>query len=292
MSRQEDESASLIKRAKQRDNKAFDKLYALHEEAVRGFIRVRVYSDADAQDLAQKVRHEIYEKIAAYNPGYGEFRAFVIRRAWFRVMDYYRHHPGELLVGDLVERFPEFEHETEEDLIAHFASAFSPSPEDEAIRVEQHSKVYAELLRLTFHGSSPPHQLIVFGFILLEWKPREVVAELSDSVLRKLEESLETEYVKTSQLPADSIKHCFAQLRTNMDDEFREVVREPRTLETYPGLHDRIVGDTILRDYYTGKKKGQADEISAWCFQVKQRVWKAVQALTEGTLYDLLHEVD
>ena len=55
--------------------------------------------------------------------------------------------------------------------------------------------------------------------------------------------------MRVSYLPEEHVPPCFQQLRENLKQQFGEVVKEKKTLDTYPLLLDRIVGDTILREY-------------------------------------------
>jgi hypothetical protein len=152
------------------------------------------------------------------------------------------------------------------------------------------AEAYGELLRLTFNGTSPPHQLLTFGFVkLLGWKPRAVVASFSSVILCELEERLETAYSNRTQLKEDVVAACFAQLQKQMRETFGEVVKEPIIRKTYPHLLAYVVGTTTLQQYFTEPdEEGQADNIVKWWAAVRRRAWKEVQRLTHGPLFELL----
>jgi DNA-directed RNA polymerase specialized sigma24 family protein len=302
MSLKDTDETFLIDRAKQGDGEAFNELYARHEKKVYGFIRARANSDTDVREIAQQTRLEVQRRMSTYDPAPDPARRsfYAFAKFWARILllRYYQDkgklREREVLFSELVARFPDLEGEIE-GVLARLAPYSGSSVEDEAIRSEEEknlSEVYEELLCLTFNSPSPPHQLIAFGFTkLLEWKPREIVARLSDLPLRELEEKLERDYLEKSQLPEDRILPCFRQLRESLDRMLREVVKERKTLDTYPRLLDRIVGETTLRAYYTGETdEAHAADIPKWWYVVKRRVWSEVQGLAQGPLFDLLQE--
>jgi RNA polymerase sigma factor (sigma-70 family) len=296
------DEARLIERAVQRDREAFDELYSRHDKNVFGFIRARTARDADAQDVAQETRIEIWRKVSSYNPILGSFVTFAKFWASKKLLQHYdaegRRQRVRVLFSELTTRFPDLEQEPEiEALVSRlrFQNPFALENEEETAAKEQNLvAVYEELLSLTFNGPSPPHQLIAFGLVkLLERRPREVVAEFSSLPLRVIEERLEIDYINNSQLPEGRVLPCFGQLRENLDWTFGEVVKEPRTRKTYPHLLPRVVGETILREYYTKQtEEGQADNIVKWWDAVSRRVWSEVQGLRQGALFNLLQAVE
>ena len=168
------------------------------------------------------------------------------------------------------------------DRIAQRGSAMEP-PEDPV-----GPDVYDDLLSLTFATNSPPHQLIAFGFAkAVEWRPRQIAAELSNLPLRTLESRLERSYLELSDLEDARVLPAFEPLRNRLEQRFDEAVRDPTTLATYPGLHDRIIGETTLSDYYTGEPTA---DVTQWWYAVKRRVLAEVQRRDSGPLADLLRQ--
>jgi RNA polymerase sigma factor (sigma-70 family) len=281
-----DDVAELVGLARTGDRDAFDRLHDMYAKAIHGFVRIRLANDADAQDLTQETWLMVWQKLPTYDPARASFVTFVkywagvlLLRAYDRrdrrrgvevlVRDLISHNPdltGEEGVGDILER-----------LITHAA------PSDEA---DQLADVYAELLRATFASPSPPHQLIAFGFIkALGWPPRRVAAEFSDAALDGVEQRLEQAYVEDSQLPDQQVRPNFDLLRERMRLRFGEAVADRKTQATYPHLANQVVGETHLRDYYTGDDP--TTDLTQWWYAVHRRVRGEVQRGTVGPLFEL-----
>jgi len=295
----------LIQRAEKGDRAAFNELHARYQKEIYGFIRARTNNEADAKDIAQETWIEAWKRMKAYDPTRGTFRAFVKYWASIMLLRYYdargQEHKVYTLFSELAHRFPNLEKEHSlEDIVERLRvkDAKSQIPQE----------AFRELLCKTFGGSSPPHQLIVFGFsklVSLESGPPEtppltagarirstdraeaqrIVAELSDIPLRDLAARLEERYVEESQLPQSVVRRCFKPLHEAMNRRFCEVVTDPNTRRIYPHLRDRIVGDTTLRDYYRGNPK---DNITQWWYAVQRRVLRAVKRQPSEVLSDLL----
>lgn len=269
---------------------AFDDLYRAFGKAIGGFIRARVGADADVDDVAQEAWQLIWEKLPAFNPVRSPFAAYARYWAGVAVMRYGdRKSSGpetELAVSQLASRFPEIlEEEGTEAVLDRIAARRT-----ELVAPEDYSDLYTELLRLTLASQSPPHQLIAFGYSKMAgWTPRRIAAELSEEGLRGLERRLEQGYLDESGLPSEVVSPCFGQLRDTLEQPFEVVVRDARTLATYPALHERIVGDTCFRDYYTGAER--TADITQWWFAVQRRVKSEILRSSAGPLYDLLARI-
>ena len=297
------DEARLVERAKQEDRRAFETLYAHLKKPVYGFIRARAYNDADTQELAQQTWLTVWQKLTTYDRTRGSLQSFVKYWAGITLLRYYkacsRRRTVETLFAELTTRFPDLEQEEGlDEVVAGLTTAhFDLSAEEELLLDEaegERAVAYHELLSLTLNDSSPPHQLIAFGFVkLLGWAPRQVVAELSDLPMQDLTKRLSTGYAHESQLPKERIRPCFRQLREQMNRPFWQVVTDPKTQKTYPSLRNRLVGTTTLRDYYTGATAEQhAADVTKWWDAVKRRLWSAVDGLTQGPLFDLLQKKD
>lgn len=291
----------MVERARRGEQPAFQELRRRYERKVYGRLRVRVENDMDAEDLAQRTWLEVWRHIADYNPARAEFIAFVLFWAGIILKRYYteqRAPQARLLLFSQLRRTQDDEEgsesETELARLSLTTAKLASETMEEALWSSKTAlllaEAYEELLRLTFNGASPPHQLLAFGFVkLLEWKPRTVVASLSSVMLGELEERLETAYLNRTQLKAEVAVACFTQLRGQMQETFGEVVREPITRRTYSHLLACVVGTTTLQQYFTAsEEEGQADNIVKWWAAVRRRVWKEVQRLTHGPLLELL----
>jgi DNA-directed RNA polymerase specialized sigma24 family protein len=214
-----------------------------------GYARSKTYDDAAADDLCQGTWLEVWQKLLTYNPLRAPFDAFVKHWAGYQVK---RHHARRRSAS-----------------LDEVAGASVPPRGD---RVAIAAETYDSLLRAAFQGESPPHQLIAFGFCkLLEWKPAELESERSDSPLRPLGMELQREYLDFLRLsggPSSTVVEAFERLQRTMDLTFAEAVRDPKTRATHPALQARIVGETVLRDYYTGEP---TRNITQWWDAVKRR---------------------
>jgi DNA-directed RNA polymerase specialized sigma24 family protein len=294
------DDAALVASALAGEQQAFDALQGLAESAVRGTIRMQVgrYEEngkyfvdhALVDDLVQAAWVQVWQKLDTYDPAVGRFVHFA--RYWARIMvRRWRDTPigrgvetplsatlgagGDADEGDdsATDRL---------DRLAQRGGVMEP-PED-PVNVD----VYDELLSLTFATNSPPHQLIAFGFAkAVEWRPRQIAAELSNVPLRALETRLEQSYLEHSDLEDARVLPAFEPLRNRLGQRFDEAVRDPTTLATYPGLHTRIVGETTLSDYYTGEPTA---DVTQWWYAVKRRVLAEVQRRDSGPLADLLRQ--
>jgi RNA polymerase sigma factor (sigma-70 family) len=252
------EQAGLVARILNGDERGFDELFAALRRPVFGYIRVRSNNETDAQDIDQETWTNAWKKLAQYDPDRGSCLTYIKTIAWSTLVDYYRRKPREVSITK----------DLEEDLdIEALLTKLSPNHLNELPEAMRHLFEDAAL-RLVFEGSSPPHQLIVFGFVeRLGWNPREVIADLSDLQLRKLTETLENEYIATSELSVDLIRRRFRHLRYLISQLVGDVVTEPKTREVCRTFLHLSVGDTLLRQYYTR----EANEISHWCQAVRRR---------------------
>lgn len=295
----------VLEQAQRRNEAAFQELRRRYERKVYGYVRVRIDNDMDADEVAQKTWLEVWQKMPTYDPARGTLIAFVLFWAGIFLKRYYdeKHTPqARVLLFSQLGHTYDVEEESEVETELARLSMESPADIPGAVKEEAQdhenttslTEVYTELLRLTFHGTSPPHQLLTFGFVkLLGWKPQAVAASLSSVILRELEERLETAFVNRTQLKEDVAAACFDQLRKHMQETFGDVVQEPITRKTYPHLLAYRVGTTTLQQYFTKLDgEGWADNIVKWRAAVHRRVWKEVQHLTHGPLFDWLQMVE
>jgi RNA polymerase sigma factor (sigma-70 family) len=276
--------AQTIARAQQGDTEAFDALYAAHAGPIAGFIRPRVARDEDAQDVAQQTWLQVWTRLASYDPARASFYTFA--RYWASVM-LLRHYDErsrrgvEIIISDLTLKYPNL---VAEEGLAAIIERLAPT----AVGPLEHpavADVHTQLLRRSFDGSSPPHQVIAFGFSRVSgWTPREIARDRSNVPLRDLARELVGLYTSESGLPAELLQRVFTPFLMGLDRPFEVVVSDPKTRATYPHLHGQIVGHTDLEDYYTGPDR--ADQITRWWYAVQRRVRKAVMRRASGPTFE------
>ncbi|GEM_PF-3414586 len=254
------DEALLIARAKQGDEKAFEAVHFRYQKQVFGFIRHLAQSDADAKDIEEDTWWILLrKKMPTYDPARASLPVFAKYWAKIALLRFYEKQKrwGHVVVlfSKLRSHFQDLEHEEEIQGLVERLSKMPVVPEEKVP-----PEVYTELLRITFGGSSPPHQLIAFGFVKLiekreetgkkketqqggaTWKPQEVVELLSDTTLRELEKKLEGAYSTQSQLPRNCVQPCLTPLRQKMDRRVEDAVVDKKTRKLYRHLWGRIVG--------------------------------------------------
>jgi hypothetical protein len=196
-----------------------------------------------------------------YNPSRSRFRTYAKSYAENQVKQFYTRkrkiREGELFGSDLTPAG-----DAEKDTATWEASIPDPRSSVEAtlISVEQANR----LLQTTFNSTSPPHQVLIFGFDrLLKWPPRRIVAELSDLTLRTLETQLEEDLVDIIGLGPTIIRDCLRKLRDDMHATFGVLVSHPKTREAHQTLLGRVTGDIVLRELYT-KEDDPEDNVAKW----------------------------
>jgi DNA-directed RNA polymerase specialized sigma24 family protein len=293
------DDAALVNGALAGDQQAFEALRAGADRAVRGAIRMQVgrrdegdryvIDHALVEDLVQMTWVQVWQKLDTYDPSVGLFVHFA--RYWARIM-VRRHRDTPIGRGVEVALSDTTGGADGDDADASQADRLDRLSGQAGLRHVPDDPVtvdvYDDLLTITFATNSPPHQLIAFGFTkAVDWRPRRIAAELSQIPLRALEAQLERDYIAASDLPAERVRPAFAPLRSRLGQRFDEAVRDATTLATYPTLHDRIVGETTLGDYYTGEPTA---DLTQWWYAVKRRVLAEVQRRQSGPLADLLRE--
>ena len=283
---QSPEILDLVGRACAGERAAFDRLQGIYATAVTGFVRVRLANEADAQDVVQDTWLQVWQKLATYDPARASFITFVKYWASVLLLRAYNRRDlrrgVEVLVNDLIARSPDIaEAEGVGDILERLAG-----PAESHTESSQLAEVYAELLYATFTGPSPPHQLIAFGFIkCLGWTPRRVASELSDALLEQSEQQLERSYLDHSLLADQEVRPAFDPLRRRLRLRVGEAVTDLKTQATYRALLEHVVGETRLRDYYTGDDA--PTDLTQWWYAVHRRVRGEVHRRTAGPLFQL-----
>lgn len=82
----------LIRRCQAGDREAFGELYRRYLSAIYGYIRLRVDSERDAEDLTEMVFERSFEALGRYQERGAPFAAFLYKVARHLVVDSYRSH--------------------------------------------------------------------------------------------------------------------------------------------------------------------------------------------------------
>jgi DNA-directed RNA polymerase specialized sigma24 family protein len=272
MSLQDLDDMALIEKARQGSAPAFETLFSRHRAAVDAYIGSRVRRREDVEDISQDTWTEVLKKLSQYDSQRANFAAFAKNHAHWKMVAYYEElgERGrvEILAQDLLRNELPFEEESGATDILRRVKDSSPSPEERSEKAE----LFDRFLKVAFSSSIAPHQLISFGFArLLEWRPREIVAELSEQFLRNLEARLEDDYSRILLGQKTYLRERLSPLREKMDCEVDDVIEDPNTRAVYAHLLNHLVGQTKLSDYYTihGNPEQNIDE---WCWSVKRRV--------------------
>jgi len=281
--------AQLIRRACQHDERAFLELYETYDPDLRGFIRSKVTSEEDVEDLDQATWAYVWGNMHNHDPrrrslgGYLEYMADkMMKRYWKEGKDNreipvsrLRTMEGEDHGGGFFERRP----------------SPQPSPE-EALQTKEDDVrrwwLYQRFLEVTFSLEEYPHKLIVFGFnkLFTSWSPRRIVGELSDVPLGRLCRRLEEDYVASSRWHEEDdyiLREHFGPLRERMEMRVKEVIKpdDHEAWTRWRRILDEQVGRTTLRDYYHGCPSAN---VSNWIYRVKERAKKRLtEVLREGS---------
>ncbi|MBA7702815.1 hypothetical protein ES703_111590 [subsurface metagenome] len=141
---------------------------------------------------------------------------------------------------------------------------------------------YLEIFRLVCECCVKPHQILALCFVkLMEWRPREIVEELSDQTLDILADRFFDEYLSryTGYLDEDRLKDVLLPLFNKLDLLPEDCYPETEYADKIKGF--KRVGDIILKVFYG---KGPANNPSDWCYKAKNRARNAVM---EGRLCGL-----
>ncbi len=243
-----------------------DDLVRDHERRLYGFFRARVRDDSAADDLAQETWVEVLRHGETFDPERGTFWTFT--RIW---ADFVLRRHWQSLVRDR-ERL---DRDVEGDDSPPESTVGAPSP---ALASEDASTVAALLRRIlacALSCSRPPNEILAFGFTKLEWKPREITMNLSDSTLRDLTRRLETDYVAV--VPDPEIAEAFAPLRAKLEQSLDELLSDPRSKRTYAHVPAGPTGPLALGAYFAPDANREST-VTRWWDTVKRTVFRELRA--------------
>ena len=254
--------------AKEGNAEGWERLHSMYSPRLRGFLRARASRSEDTEEILQAAWSLITDKILTFDPARSSFLGWAKIWARYAAMRYYekRSRPSfDALHQELVSLGPDAE-----NIINLRALALSPEEallrdEEEDLRRHEVERVF----RAVFEGSSPPHQLIAFGYVsLLGWAPRKFVLECSGASLHSLVRDLD--YLLSQQIDENMRNRLsLSTLERKMVLSVREVMSSPRSQAIYSDLLDRQVGRTSMQDYY--REEAPALSVSHWSFDVRRR---------------------
>jgi len=291
-----EEQRELAQRAKNCDQEAWGRLYGSYRKSILGFFRGRIYDKSIAEDLCQDTFLLAYKNLreCKYDPTYS-FSKYLQNIRSIILMRYYSN--GETIkVGEgesenCGEKKKEKKGEGIQVKYRDPNEVQPPEPnadgsesyEDVLDRISHHRSweetppqvkalIRLEVLRLTTICCAKPHQVISFDFIkLLEWRPKEVVKELSDKKLRDLAENFVNDYLDTFKGFFNRERLCeyYSDLCLKLERLVKEVYLEPeyeeRIIKYFASTR---VENLILKEFYgTNPEASLAD----WCYKVKER---------------------
>lgn len=253
------EQVRLAQRAVRGDGEAWGRLYGAFHKALLGHIAVRIGSLEDARDLCQEtfIRAEKNLKDGKYDPRYS-FYVFLCNIAFFLIRKHWARALEEEAEGAKPGPDP-----GREDPVLRIADP----------RVSQELVVMRlEMLQLLSYCCAKPHQILAVELVkLLEWKPQEVVAELSHEALGTLSRMFFRDYlVLLGGLVAKRTLYRYAspQFR-KIRRPVAEVYVEPVYEEKLSGYRERRVRELVLRLFYSS---GDEASLHDWCNKVKTRM--------------------
>ena len=150
----------LIRRAKRGDNAAISALYSQYVDRIFRYIRYRVPSESDAEDLTTEVIVIMLERLPTYTITGAPFEAWLYRIAANRVAEFYRQR----------ERHPIME--LSEQLVGAL-----PLPEETLLEQQELDALHAALNQL----SETEQTVLILRFV--ERKSHQAVAELLNKEL-------------------------------------------------------------------------------------------------------------
>ena len=152
-------------------------------------------------------------------------------------------------------------------------------------------EAYTKILIITLWKGGYPHEILCCMFNkclsewaeetdeeaelnepkIIDWTPRKIVIELSDTSLSKLCTSLEKDYISLSALPEELVSACFRLLYQRMYMKVDKIINpfDRVARKRWSKILNHFVGETALCDYFG---KSPEDNISDWSHRVLRTV--------------------
>ncbi len=277
---------AIAVRAAQGDQAAIEELHKKFEKRLFNHIKRRLAPGLrssperlkqETEELAQKVWEYCLEKIDVYDPNKDNsgFWGFLKDKAKWMFLRYY---DESVKLATLDAELPE---ETSGEPVNDGDGGETSRPYSRIPRPDQAYEEIAvriELLNLFFSCSSKPNHKITSGFQkLLEWRPREIVTDLSKEMLQSLSEKLKKDHLALwgplPGKPGEGLGKCFDPLLEEMKIKVNKRYREPAFKSIRDKCGNDPVGATMLRCYYG---KNPEKSIADWTYKHRGRVKAAL----------------
>jgi hypothetical protein len=253
-----------------------------HQRRLYGFMRVRARDDDLARDLVQDTWSGVLRRIDTFDSTRGSFWTFT--KIWADIV-LKRHWQGKTTEPVDLDTERAIDAGSEGDAIGVDLPA--GLPEGLALDDRLHAaRTLLDLLGRVTACSRPPHEIIVFGFSKLLWKPSEIVGDLSTHPLKSLAARLEEDYLAAVPIPA--IHAAFAPLHEKLTRPLGDLIGDPRTRRGNQRLLARIAGDTTLADYYPSDRGAEA-AVTQWWDAVKRAVFNDMRRGAKGSPFSWVH---
>ncbi len=273
------EQVHYAQKVKDGDEHAFGVLYDHFSQAITGYVAGKLSNVDDAKDL---VADCFTKALSAMRDGkfdtrysvYTFLRAIADNTIRRYLKQRYVRTPGHR--GDAAPEYkPKLLYLVDRE---HSAGKLwkAASQELQAMPAQDVEAIAWELFRIVLSSCLKPHHGVVFGFIrLLEWRPREIVKQLSDNSLHELTKRLYHDFA--SLFPSHRIPQTMAQdhcpkFFDSLERAAAEVFAEPE----YENLRvpPRKTGQLLLREFYG---QNPSASLSDWCDKVRNRARNAMR---------------
>ncbi len=279
-----DEEIALTQRVEGGDREAWGTLHQHFIAALTGFIAARIGNTEDAEDLAQECFLRARQTIerGSYNSAYRVY-TFLRSIAVHVIASYWERRSVRAMAASDTESTEELTSDESAAADPRFAPKevslegreyLTNIPPDEIGGLER-----LELLRLIFLCCAKPHQLVAFGLMtILEWRPRELLAERADCSLGELAREFFDGY-HASLAPFIS-QERFQQaycppLVEKLRKPLADVYAEHEYAEVVANRGSTKVEDVPLKMFFG---RDSSASLSDWCDKVKRRARKTVES--------------
>ncbi|MDD5018465.1 MAG: hypothetical protein PHO15_10230 [Eubacteriales bacterium] len=281
----------LLDKVKAGDTSAFDKIVALYQKPLFGYMKVRIYGyqEADLEDLSQIIWLDVLKKTSlpyedgGYDPKASAFYTYLTRRvAEYSIKQWF----------DRKKKGREFLVDINDQAINALSDTDIPERVYE-LEEEMHLRVYAyqALFRLVFLCGGYPHQQLAFGFAKLVYgkqSNRALEGRILDFYnsnktypLSYLLNRFKKEYASASFFEQEELERIYLLLRPveiRLELAVKELMQyDGISLDYHGDIAAKLVKDTSIKEYCEkdGKEKSGkeiSDTISNWCYRLKKRL--------------------
>jgi DNA-directed RNA polymerase specialized sigma24 family protein len=271
------EQIQYVRKVEEGDEQAFGVLYDHFSQAITGYVNGRLSNADDISDLAADCFAKAYSAVrdGKFDTRYS-FYTFLRAIADNEIRHYLKQRYVKIAGNDSVAAYrPKLYHYMNHDG-SSTRSWEEAYPSLSIMPAQDIEAVSWELLRIVLSNCLKPHHGLAFGFIrLLEWRPREIVEQLSDSSLSELSSRFYHDFAAwfpSARKPESTAHdHCPEFLET-LERTVADVFGEPE----YENLRGqpRKAGDVLLSEFYGTSPSAS---LSDWCDKVRNRARKSLR---------------